>query len=119
MILYTIALYPLILCRSALLLALNRDNPDPSVEYSCSLYSPFIPPSGTSPSANIRSNFLTSSVVFASVNASTTLFFSSGVINLPLPPFPTAPPVACVADAFVDADNVAPEMADVEGIDNC
>ena len=75
-----------------------------------------MPPSGTSPSANIRSNFLTSSVVDALVKASTTLFFSSGVINLPFPPLPTGPfPVP--AAAFVDADNVAPEI-DVDGIDN-
>jgi len=74
-----------------------------------------MPPSGTSPSANIRSNFLTSSVVDALIKASTTLFFSSGVINLPFPALPTGPfPLAA---AFVDADNVAPEI-EVDGIDN-
>jgi hypothetical protein len=84
----------------------------------CLVQTPLMPPSGTSPSANIRSSFLTSSVVVALTKASTTLFFSSGVINLPFPPLPNGTPAVPVAAAFVEADIVAPEIFDVDGIES-
>lgn len=66
-------------------------------------------PSGIKPSANILSNRLTSSAVFARVKASTTRFFSSGVMSRPFPPFPTADfdwiAIAPAGTAVVDVES--------------
>lgn len=72
------------------------------------------PPSGTNPSASILSNFLTSSAVCALVSASTTLLFSSGVINLPFAPGPFCTPFEGRALVL----KVEPGMLDVVGIES-
>lgn len=102
---------------SCLILSFPPPSPDPSAG---PVYAPLMPSSGTSPSASIRSNFLTSSVVVARIRASTTRFFSSGVINLPFPPFalPPTPPMGA-APLFVDVDKAAPLIVDVDGMESC